>query len=104
MLDSLSTGAESRLLVERLAALIKAGKPFDTVCEEIRAYHEHTHLLFALESLANLARNGRVKPAVAAVARMLASGSSGRPAMPVIWRFCARPAASTAHWSAWCWK
>ena len=32
---------------------------------------EHTHLLFALESLANLARNGRVKPAVAAVARML---------------------------------
>ena len=71
MLDSLSTGAESRLLVERLAALIKAGKPFDTVCEEIRAYHEHTHLLFALESLANLARNGRVKPAVAAVARML---------------------------------
>ena len=71
MLDSLSTGAESRLLVERLAALIKAGKPFDIVCEEIRAYHEHTHLLFALESLANLARNGRVKPAVAAVARML---------------------------------
>ena len=60
VLDSLSTGAESRLLVERLAALIKAGKPFDTVCEEIRAYHEHTHLLFALESLANLARNGRV--------------------------------------------
>ena len=40
VLDSLSTGAESRLLVERLAALIKAGKPFDTVCEEIRAYHE----------------------------------------------------------------
>ena len=63
VLDSLSTGAESRLLVERLAALIKAGKPFDIVCEEIRAYHEHTHLLFALESLANLARNGRVKPA-----------------------------------------
>ena len=29
------------------------------------------HLLFSLESLANLARNGRVKPAVAAVARML---------------------------------
>ena len=71
VLDSLSTGAESRLLVERLAELIKAGKPFDTVCEEIRAYHQHTHLLFALESLANLARNGRVKPAVAAVARML---------------------------------
>ena len=34
-------------------------------------YRRHTHLLFSLESLANLARNGRVKPAVAAVARML---------------------------------
>ena len=104
VLDSLSTGAESRLLVERLAALIKAGKPFDTVCKEIRAYHEHTHLLFALESLANLARNGRVKPLWLLWRGCWASGSSGRPAMPVIWRFFARPAASTAHWSAWCWK
>ena len=44
---------------------------FDEICEAILAYHKHTHLLFSLESLANLARNGRVKPAVAAVARML---------------------------------
>ena len=43
----------------------------DAVCEEMLRYHKHTHLLFSLESLANLARNGRVKPAVAAVARML---------------------------------
>ena len=34
-------------------------------------YQQENHLLFSLESLANLARNGRVKPAVAAVARML---------------------------------
>ena len=44
---------------------------FDDAAEAILAYHRHTHLLFSLESLANLARNGRVKPAVAAVARML---------------------------------
>ena len=44
---------------------------FDEICEAILAYHKHTHLLFSLESLANQARNGRVKPAVAAVARML---------------------------------
>ena len=97
MLDSLSTGAESRLLVERLAALIKAGKPFDTVCEEIRAYHQHTHLLFALESLANLARNGRVKPAVAAVARMLGIRVIGQASeageLDVL---CKDP------WRAWC--
>ena len=47
------------------------GREFDEVCEEMLRYRHHTHLLFSLESLANLARNGRVKPAVAAVARML---------------------------------
>ena len=51
---------------------------FDAVCEEILAYKKHTHLLFSLESLANLARNGRVKPAVAAVARMLGIRVIGR--------------------------
>ena len=71
VLDSLSAGPECRLLAERLAALVQAGCAFDDAAEKILAYHRHTHLLFSLESLANLARNGRVKPAVAAVARML---------------------------------
>lgn len=71
VLDSLSAGPECRLLAERLQQLVESGMDFDAVCEEILAYKKHTHLLFSLESLANLARNGRVKPAVAAVARML---------------------------------
>ncbi len=71
VLDSLSAGPECRLLAERLAALVQAGCSFETAAEAIQAYHQHTHLLFSLESLDNLARNGRVKPAVAAVARML---------------------------------
>ena len=71
VLDSLSTGPEQRLLAEHLRGLLAEGKEFDEVCEEMLRYHKHTHLLFSLESLANLARNGRVKPAVAAVARML---------------------------------
>ena len=71
VLDSLSAGPECRLLAERLAALVQAGCAFDDAAERILAYHRHTHLLFSLESLANLARNGRVKPTVAAVARML---------------------------------
>ena len=54
-----------------IRALIEEGRDFDEVCEEMLRYRHHTHLLFSLESLANLARNGRVKPAVAAVARML---------------------------------
>ena len=71
VLDSLSAGPELRLLAEKLRELVESGMEFDAVCEKIMAYHQHTHLLFSLESLANLARNGRVKPAVAAVARML---------------------------------
>ena len=71
VLDSLSTGPEQRLLAEHLRDLLAEGKEFDEICEEMIRYHKHTHLLFSLESLANLARNGRVKPAVAAVARRL---------------------------------
>lgn len=71
VLDSLSTGPEQRLLAEHLRDLLAEGRGFDEICEEMLRYHKHTHLLFSLESLANLARNGRVKPAVAAVARML---------------------------------
>lgn len=71
VLDSLSTGPEQRLLAEHLRDLLAEGKEFDEICEEMLRCHKHTHLLFSLESLANLARNGRVKPAVAAMARML---------------------------------
>ena len=71
VLDSLSAGPECRLLAEKLQQLAGSGMEFDAVCEAILAYRQHTHLLFSLESLANLARNGRVKPTVAAVARML---------------------------------
>ena len=71
VLDSLSTGPEQQLLAEHLRDELLAGHDFDTVCEEMLRYKQTTHLLFSLESLANLARNGRVKPAVAAVARML---------------------------------
>ncbi len=71
VLDSLSAGPEVQLLAEHIRDLMLEGKRFDDICEEMLRYHKHTHLLFSLESLANLARNGRVKPAVAAVARML---------------------------------
>lgn len=71
MLDSLSAGPELVLLAEHIRDLLAEGMAFDDVCEEMLRYRRHTHLLFSLESLANLARNGRVKPAVAAVARML---------------------------------
>lgn len=71
VLDSLSAGPELQLLAERLRVLFDAGTPFEEICVQMEEYKQHTHLLFSLESLNNLARNGRVSPAVAAVARML---------------------------------
>ncbi len=78
VLDSLSTGPEMYLLALRLAALAGTGRSFDKICEEIVEYGRHTHLLFALESLNNLARNGRVKLTAAAVARVLGIRVIGR--------------------------
>ena len=90
VLDSLSAGPELVLLAEHIRDLLAEGMAFDDVCEEMLRYRHHTHLLFSLESLANLARNGRVKPAVAAVARMLNIRVIGK--------------ASTALSSASCWS
>ena len=71
VLDSLSTGPEMQLVIEKLAALIDAGKAFEEIECEIREYMTHTHLIFCLQSLTNLARNGRVNPVVAKVAGVL---------------------------------
>lgn len=104
VLDSLSAGPELRLLAERLRDLVRIGMEFDEICEAILAYHKHTHLLFSLESLANLARNGRVKLLLPLWHGCWASGSLVRPVRAASWRCCARPAASTVHWSASCWN
>ena len=71
ILDSLSTGPEMELILEKYRELILAGKNFDTVCAEIKAYAAKTNLLFSLESLEMLAKNGRVSPVVAAAAGIL---------------------------------
>ena len=71
VLDSLSTGPEMQLLIERMRADILSGAAFEEVEERVRGYAKHTHLLFSLKSMANLARNGRVNPVVAKVAGLL---------------------------------
>ena len=70
-LDSLSTGPEMVLIVEKLKELIDAGLDFDTVETQVREYMKKTHLLFSLESLDNLAKNGRVNKVVAKAAGIL---------------------------------
>ena len=71
VVDSLSTGPEQDLIVEKLQELILEGKSFEEIIEEITEYKKSTHLLFSLESLKNLANNGRVSPMVAAMAGIL---------------------------------
>ena len=69
--DSLSAGAELKLIVEKIEELVARGMEFDAVCEEVHAYMKTTYLEFMLKSLRNLANNGRVSPAVAKLAGII---------------------------------
>lgn len=71
VIDSLSAGPELTLIIEKLKELTKMGKSFEEICEEIKEYQKKTGLLFVLESLKNLANNGRTSHAVAAIASIL---------------------------------
>lgn len=71
VIDSLSAGPELGLILDKLAQWIGEGKDYEQMVTEIAEYQKHTHLSFALESLTNLARNGRVSPAVAKIAGVL---------------------------------
>lgn len=78
IVDSLSAGPEMQILIEKVAELIELGKEFEEICNEISAYKESTGLMFSLESLKNLANNGRVSPLVAGVAGALGIRIVGR--------------------------
>ena len=71
VLNTLTAGAEIRLIIEKLEELIMAGNDFDTICEKITEYSNNTGLLFMLESMKNLANNGRVGPLVAKMTGIL---------------------------------
>lgn len=78
VLDSLSAGPELRLLLEKLRELVLAGNAFADVCAAIRDYAKTTGLLFMLESMRNLANNGRVNPLVARAAGLLGIRAVGK--------------------------
>ena len=69
--DSFSAGPEQAMIIDRIAQHVAEGCDFDAVIEKVEAYQNNTHILFCLESLTNLARNGRVNPAVAKIAGVL---------------------------------
>lgn len=78
VLDSLSAGAEMTLLVRKLEEYVSAGMEAEAIDEAIRAYAKQTGLLFILESLKNLAANGRVSSVVAKLAGVLGIRVVGR--------------------------
>ena len=71
VIDSLSVGPESALIIEKLCELISEGNSFEEIVKKIDEYKKSTHLIFGLRSLHNLAVNGRVSPVVAKVAGIL---------------------------------
>ena len=56
--DSLSTGPEMELLIEKIQELVQKNKTFEEVVKECYEYLNNTKLFFLLESLHNLAQNG----------------------------------------------
>jgi len=69
--DSLSTGPEMVLMAEKIKELIDQNLSFESIVEQVKSYQSKTRLMFSLESLHNLANNGRVSSAVAAIAGIL---------------------------------
>ena len=71
VLDTLSAGPEMQLIIEKLQECIQSNGTFEQIRKTVREYSKHTHLLFALQSLDNLAKNGRCSMALAKVAGVL---------------------------------
>lgn len=65
LVDSLSTGPEMVLLIEKLKEMIEKEMAPSAIYEAILAYHKSIHLYYALASLDNLARNGRISLIIA---------------------------------------
>ena len=72
VVDSYTAGGEQKLHLEKLRDLVLEGKDFETICKEITEYKDsQTSLVFSLESMINLANNGRVPMVVAKIASMV---------------------------------
>lgn len=78
VINSLSAGPELTLLLEKLRQLILQGLTFEELCREAESYLQRTALVFMLESMHNLAKNGRVSPLAAKAAGILGIRAVGK--------------------------
>ena len=71
VIDSWNAGPGERIIVKKLLELIAEGLNFDEIVKQIDEYNLQKRIVFSLESLTNLANNGRVSKVVAAAAGFL---------------------------------
>lgn len=71
VVDTLTAGPEMRIIIEFIREKIEEGHLFEDIKEAVKNKLLHTHLIFSLQSLTNLSRNGRVNPAIAKIAGVL---------------------------------
>lgn len=76
VIDSLTTGPEMVLMAERARQLILDGKDLDDITAALRSYN--TQLMFVLQSMKNLANNGRVGKLTSTAAGLLGIRAIGR--------------------------
>ena len=75
--NTLSAGPQQAFLNEKVLELAAQGLDFETIVEKATEYYNNTHILFCLESMLNLARNGRVSMAAAKIAGVLGIRACG---------------------------
>lgn len=78
IINTLSIGPEMSLLVRKTTELIKEGKGFEQIAAELTEYLTETRLLFILESMDNLIKNGRVSRLAGSIAGLLGIKILGR--------------------------
>lgn len=71
VIDSRSAGPELSITIEEIRRMVNSKTRFVDFEQKISEFKTRTHLLLVLQSLHNLALNGRVSLAVAKVAKML---------------------------------
>ena len=78
VIDSLSTGGSMELIAEKLQALIAEDLTFQEIAQRIQEYQKSLAILFMLESMRNLANNGRVSKIAAKAAGILGIRAVGK--------------------------
>ena len=78
VIDTLSTAGEMELIAEKIRELIEMDCSFEEICDQIAQYQQNTGLLFMLESMQNLANNGRVSKIAAKAAGILGIRAVGK--------------------------